>query len=354
MKVYSDIYSYMTTPEALFAAWKQFRDGKGGRKDVMAFEWDLERHIFDLHKALIKKNYVHGSYFGFFITDPKQRHIHKAQVRDRIVHHAVFKVLNAIFEPTFIDNSFSCRVGKGTHKGVDVVETMQRKVSRNYTRPCFALKCDIRRFFDSVDHQILLGILGRRVKDEQAMWLIESIIKSYTSDDSNLFVRKGLPLGNLTSQLFANIYMNQFDQFVKHVLKVKHYARYTDDFIIISDNRDELDRLLAPITNFLQERLQLQLHPKKVFIRKVGEGVDFLGYVLFPHYRRVRTKTKKRMIGHLRSKIIQCNQGKLERDSLDQSIASYWGVLSHANAHEMSEELKNNIWFWLDQPIIDE
>ena len=182
MKVYRNLFPHMIDPTSLFLAWEKFCKCKRSRRDVARFEWELEQNIFALSRKLSAKTYHHGAYSGFYITDPKQRHIHKATVRDRVVHHAVFQTLNPIFEPTFIANSYSCRVGKGTHKGVQAIERMSRQVSQNYTRPCFALKCDVRRFFDSIDHDVLLEILERRVKDTDVMWLLQRYEEDAGSD----------------------------------------------------------------------------------------------------------------------------------------------------------------------------
>lgn len=176
-----NIFCRTANLENLFAAWREFKRGKRNKHDVQEFEFNLEDNLFELHTQLIEMTYHHGSYKSFYINDPKPRHIHKATVRDRVLHHAVFNVLNRIFEPTFIANSFSCRVEKGTHKGVDALERGIRKVSRNYSGPCFALKCDIRKFFFSVDHQILKEILARRVKDIYALKLCDEIIDSFSS-----------------------------------------------------------------------------------------------------------------------------------------------------------------------------
>ena len=228
MKTYSDIFKSIIFPENLFSAWEEFKKRKQKKPDVQRFEFDLERNLFQLHRDLEDKTYRHGAYEGFYVNDPKQRRIYKATVRDRILHHAVFSVINPMFEPTFISTSFSCRVGYGTHRGVATLNKMMRKVSQNNIQPCYVLKGDIKKFFDSVDHSVLLSILGTCIRDENAMWLLEEIIESFP---------KGLPIGNLTSQIFANIYMNEFDQFVKHELRVKYYVRYTDDFAIVSDNQ---------------------------------------------------------------------------------------------------------------------
>lgn len=181
MKVYRNLFESITSAENLFRAWDAFKRDKRNKPDVAQFERNLEQHIFKLAADLRNRAYRHGPYRGFWIRDPKIRRIHKATVRDRVLHHAIFNALNPIFEPTFIPTSFSCRVGKGTHKGVEYLARTLRKVSRNGTRPCFALKCDIRKFFDSVDHEILLGILTRRIKDQETLWLLEEIVNSHAA-----------------------------------------------------------------------------------------------------------------------------------------------------------------------------
>lgn len=181
MKIYIDLFDKIISSEHLFSAWDAFKSDKRRKPDVMDFERDLERNIFQLHRDLKNKTYKHGPYEGFYVRDPKQRHIHKATVRDRVLHHAIFSVINPIFEETFIATSFSCRVGFGSHKGVAVLERKARAVAKNGTSGCFVLKCDIQKFFDSVNHQALIGILGRRIKDEDALWLLKSVIESYAS-----------------------------------------------------------------------------------------------------------------------------------------------------------------------------
>jgi len=326
-------------------AWDEFKRGKRSKFDVLAFEKRLEQNIFALHRELLSKAYKHGAYSNFYIYDPKLRHIHKATVRDRVLHHAIFKVLNPIFEPTFISHSFSCRVGKGTHKGVEVLDTMLRKVSKNHCRTAYALKCDVRKFFDSVDHTILIQLLRRKIKDADVLWLMEEIVESFVGESSNLFARKGLPIGNLTSQLFANVYMNEFDQFMKKELKIENYVRYTDDFVIVSEDESFLKKLIPKIQDFLHDHLHLELHPNKVTIGKYNRGVDFLGYVSFPYYRAPRKRTARRMIRKLDEKIEMSRQGQITEESLKQTLQSYLGVLSHATARRLSRDLHNRVWF---------
>jgi len=339
----------MISPENLFAAWETFKRDKRNKPDVALFEQHLERHIFALYRELAAKSYQHGPYEGFWIHDPKLRRIHKASVRDRVLHHAIFKILNPIFEETFIPTSFSCRVGKGTHKGMKELAAMIRAVSRSETQKCYALKCDVRKFFDSIDHDILLEILGKRIKDADAMWLIREVIGSFTTARPNLFERRGLPIGNLTSQIFANIYMNEFDQFVKHALRVQHYVRYTDDFVIVSNERKYLEQLLPKMRTFLTNTLRLELHPQKVFLRKHGEGVDFLGYVILPHHIVLRTKTKRRMFRRLKERFSEYRSGAISEAALLGSLRSYRGVLFHADAYRLSQDVQNNFWFWMKE-----
>ena len=331
----------------LFLAWEEFKKEKSSKLDVLLFEQELEHNIFKLATDLRMERYKHDKYIGFYISDPKSRHIHKATVRDRVLHHAIFSVLNPIFEPTFIPNSFSCRVGKGSHKGVLCLRGMLNKESRNNTRACYALKCDVRKFFDSIDHDILMRILDRKIKDKKTMNLLREIIGSFESRKSALFRKKGVPIGNLTSQIFANIYMNEFDQFMKHKLKVKHYARYTDDFVVVSRDREYLLSLIPVISEFLGSVLKLELHPKKVEIIPYHKGVDFLGYIVFPHHILIRQKTKKRIIKKLMLRLEQYQDGIIEKKTFQATLQSYLGILSHANAYEFSENLKNN-FFLLD------
>jgi retron-type reverse transcriptase len=345
MRTYNNIFNQIISPDSLFQAWEGFKQGKQNKPDVQAFEQDLERNIFQLHRELANHTYRHGKYSGFYMYDPKRRHIHKATVRDRVLHHAVFKVVNLVFEPTFIPRSFSCRTGKGTHKGVEVLEQLQRKVSCNNSSTAYALKCDVKKFFDSIDHSFLLTIIKRRIKDQNAIDLLEEIIESFLSEYSDLFNRRGVPIGNLTSQLFANIYMNEFDQFIKQKLGVKYYVRYTDDFIILSADINYLRELLSPIHKFLRSDLGLSLHPKKVHIDKISQGTDFLGYVLLPHYRQLRERTERRVWRKINMKWENFRNGQISKLSLEQTVNSYLGVLSHANTYRICQEIKNRLWF---------
>lgn len=349
MKVYNNLFPIIISPKTIFRAWEVFKSDKKNKFDVQEFGVSIERNIFKLCKDLRSKKYKHGPYKRFWIQDPKLRHIHKATVRDRVLHHAIFDIINPIFEPTFIDTSFSCRVGKGTHKGVVWVRDIIYQLSKNNTKTVWVLKCDIKKFFDSVDHKILINTLSENIKDEDMMNLLKEVIDSYSSNQSDLFNKRGIPIGNLTSQIFANIYMNKFDRFIKQKLKVKYYARYTDDFVIISNDRNYLLDLLPKISDFLGNELMLKLHPKKIHLRKLNQGVDFLGYIILPYHMQLRAKTKRRIPRKIREKIELFKSDKIDEDSLNSSFQSYLGVLSHSNSYKFTQNLHNQYWFRLNE-----
>src|SRR3989338_4730373 len=229
-------YNSIITVENLLLTWERFLRGKKKKKDVIAFQAELSTNIASLYRDLKNKTYTHGPYSAFNISDPKPRNIHKASVRDRVVHHLLYKELYWYFHDRFIFDSYSCRKYKGTHRALDRFREFARKVSKNNTRSCYVLKGDIKKFFASIDHAILLGILERHIEDEEMRWLINQVIKSFHTTRECV----GLPLGNLTSQLLVNIYMHEFDMYMKQELRIKHYIRYADDFVILSESKSFL------------------------------------------------------------------------------------------------------------------
>ncbi len=307
----------------LLAAWQEFIKGKGNKPDVREFSFRLMSNILSLHRDLINHKYRHGGYKCFRITDPKTRTIHKASVRDRLLHHAVYRLLYLFFDKIFISDSFSCRKNKGTHKSLDRFRSFTYCVSKNDTKTCWILKCDIKKFFASIDQSILLEILKKYIPDNNIIYLLREIIFSFCSAKYGT----GLPLGNLTSQLFANVYMNEFDQFVKHKLKVKYFIRYADDFIILSENKKYLENRISPIEDFLQNELKLILHPDKIYIKALSSGVDFLGWVNFSDHRILRNSTKKRMLRRIK---VNCTA---------ETLASYLGLLSHGNTGKVKNRV---------------
>lgn len=236
----------------MFSAWEGFKKGKENKKDVLEFTLSLEDNIFTLYRELRESGYCHANYTSFYICDPKLRHIHKAEVKDRIVHHAIMRVIESVFDRTFIFDSYSSRKNKGTHGAIKRFKKLAWKLSCNNTKPIWVLKCDIKKFFDFVDHNILLAFVKKKIKCGKTIKLIEHIIRSFGNEKD-----KGIPLGNLTSQLFSNIYLNEMDQFVKQKLRVKYYIRYADDFVILSKDKSYLQNILVHINEFLSKELKL-------------------------------------------------------------------------------------------------
>jgi len=323
--IHSNIFDDIISCGNLLKAWREFKKGKTKKRDILEFDFYLEKNIFSLYKDLKNKTYQNEPYVPFYVYDPKRRHIHKACVRDRVVHQAMYRVLYGIYDKHFIYDSYSCRNNKGTHKGVKRLEDFIRKESQNYSRNTWVLKCDISKFFDSIDHNILKDVLFKKDLGADTEWLIEQIIKSFEKTEN-----KGLPLGNVTSQLFSNIYLNEFDQFVKHELKIKYYIRYCDDFVIVSKDKRFLELLIPHIALFLMNKLGLSLHPRKVEIRKISQGIDFLGYVALPHYRVLRTNTKKRILRLSKSSNFK-----------EETKQSYLGVLSHCKGYKIANSFEN-------------
>jgi len=299
--------------------------GKRKKLDVQEFKAHLMLmdNILALHEELANHTYRHGGYQAFKINDPKPRDIHKALVRDRLVHHAIYRILYPYFDQRFVADSFSCRNDKGTHKAMNRFRAVAFTVSRSHRRTCWVLKLDVRKFFANIDHGVLKEQLSRSIADPDILWLLDEIIESFEAMPGI-----GLPLGNLTSQLLVNIYMNDFDQFVKHQLKAKHYIRYADDMVIFSEDRNWLQELLPKVETYLWQHLRLKLHPDKTFLQTIASGVDFLGWVHFPDHRVLRTKTKQRMIR------------RLEEHPTKQTVQSYLGFLSHGNTVALRQKVR--------------
>ena len=287
---FTHTYQNIISLDNLLVAWKEFRNGKRSRKDVQVFENDLMRNIFQLHEDLVSKNYRHSKYITFKISDPKPRVIHKAKVKDRLFHHVLHRALYPFFDKKFINDSYSCRVAKGPHAALERFHEFFFKVSKNDTRTA---------------------------------WVLSEVINSF-----ELSTSKGLPLGNLTSQLFANIYMDRFDKFVKHVLNIKFYIRYADDFVFMSHDKNSLLELLPKIRTFLLEQLCLELHEHKILIRTLVSGIDFLGWVHFFDHRVLRTATKRRMFRNIK---LRCGN--------KETIQSYLGTISHGNTYKLQQEI---------------
>ena len=302
-------------------AFNEFKNNKRNKTDVAEFSINVIGNLYSLHNDLISGSYRHGGYEHFKINDPKPRDIHKASVRDRIVHHCLYRSLYDYFNKFFICDSYSCRFGKGTHKALDQFFKFGMSESLSNKKTIWILKCDIKKCFASVDQNILKIILKGHIFCPKILSVINSVVDSFNSG----FVGKGLPLGNLTSQLFINIYLNELDQVIKKIFNIDKYVRYADDFVIFSKDKDYLLELTPKIADFLEEDLKLLLHPNKICLKTFSSGMDFLGWVHFSNHRVLRTSTKKRMFRKI-----------IEKDGKKSVVESYLGMLSHGNAYKLS------------------
>lgn len=328
------IFDEVTSLPGLFSAWNEFRKGKESKLDVQKFFLDLEMNVISLYRKIKSGIYKHSNYVSFFICDPKLRNIHKAEVTDRVLHHSIVRHIEPLFEKSFIFDSYSSRDYKGTHRAIKRLKKFCLTLTKNKTRTAWALKCDIKKFFDSIDHEVLLSLVRKKVKDEKLLNIIEGIIRSYNKESG-----KGIPLGNLTSQLFSNVYLNQLDHFVKRELRIKYYVRYADDFIILNTKKEQLERLVPIINNFLETRLKLHLHPNKIFIRKIHQGIDFLGAIVFPTHIILRTTTKKRMFRKIKARKKELKMGLIDKKSFSQCLQSYFGMLTHCRGRGIRKKI---------------
>ncbi|MFA4891591.1 MAG: reverse transcriptase/maturase family protein [Candidatus Gracilibacteria bacterium] len=305
----------------IYQSWFRYRKGKKPSHGLDCFQYSLEAELLSLHHDLDNGTYKHGDYRKFIVTDNKKREISVASVRDRVIHRLFYDYLVEIFDRTFIFDAWSCRCGKGLTGAIDKTQVFIKKYANG-----FVWRADIRKFFDNVDHDILFQLLKRKIRDEKALVLLKEIIDSFEIKEG-----VGMPIGNLTSQIFSNIYLNELDRFIKHEMKCKAYLRYGDDFVIFSRNKDELLRIKALTANFIENDLKLSLHAKNNLVVETKHGLKFLGVVLYPSGRRLSKRNQIRI-----------------KDRLDfHNSGSYWGVVSkHGNAEKIKEfqwDLLNSI-----------
>lgn len=312
----------------LYRSWRRFRRGKANRSDVIAFERHLEDELQQLSAELVAGTYTHQPYEQFYVRDPKYRVIHKAAVRDRVVHQALYDVLYPIFDRRFFFDSYSCRRTKGTHAAITRIAAWVRSESRNYRREVFVLHGDVDDFFSSVNHAILCKLLSGRVDDARYLALCWCIVESFTSAPGT-----GIPLGNLTSQLFANIYLHELDYHIKQQLRVRCYGRYNDDFFIVSADCRYLESLARTIPLFLGQSLLLAVPPAKLQLRSLSHGVDVLGAVLFPHglvpRRRLRRAAQAIALPSWQYTTVT-----------QQQLNSYLGLLGHTKGFLLQEQIR--------------
>jgi retron-type reverse transcriptase len=349
MKRHGNLWSQVIDFENMLEAARQAQKGKRFQKNVLKFNYNLEQELLQLKKELEEKTYQPGDYTTFQIVEPKRRMISAAPYRDRVVHHALYNIVAPLFERTFIADSYANRVGFGTHRALRRFTEFSR--SSNYI-----LQCDIRKYFPSIDHEILKSLLRRKLKCKDTLWLVDTIIDSsneqepildhFPGDDllTPLQRRRGLPIGNLTSQFFANIYLNGFDHFVKEQIKARKYVRYVDDFALFSDDWGFLAEARVAIEEYLAG-LRLRIHPVKSQLFETRHGASFLGFRVFSDRIRVRTENLRRARRRLRRMQREYAQGKIGCKEVSQSIQSWVAHLKHGDTWRLREQIFANLVF---------
>jgi retron-type reverse transcriptase len=330
---YAQLYDW----DNLWLAWVKAARGKRGRAAAALFEYRLEDHLIELQAALREHAYLPGAYTSFFIHEPKRRLISAAPFHDRVVHHALCNLLEPLFERSFIDNSFANRVGKGTHRALNQAQEYARRYR-------YVLQCDVRQFFPSIDHAVLLAILQRKVRDPDLMGLIELIVASGTGvlseeyemvyfPGDDLFAAnrpRGLPIGNLTSQFWANCYLNPFDHFVLRELRCPAYLRYVDDFLLFGDDKRQLWAWKNALIDRLA-RLRLTIHTGSAQVHPVTEGIPFLGFIVFPQQRRLKRRKGIAFRRRLNGLAQQYAARKIALPRVDASVRGWINHVRYGN-----------------------
>lgn len=343
MKAKNNLFSEITSYGNLLRAYLKARRGKSKRNYAQRFCLELERELEILENELDEKLYQPGSFREFYIFDPKKRKISAPPFRDRVVHHALCNVIEPVFEKTFIFDSYANRKGKGTHRAVARCQEFCRQKR-------YCMKLDIRQYFPSMDHEILKWSIRRKIKDKEALQMIDLIIDSSNPQDPALFWfpgddlftpmerRKGLPIGSQTSQFFSNVYLDPLDHFVKERLRVRHYVRYVDDFILFSDEKKELWEWNRKIIEFLYG-LRLLIHEEKSRPVPVRLGVDFLGYRVYPDHRLLRKINAFSFSRRLRKKFKECRAGMTAYSDLTRSVQAWVAHASHADTYGLRRKI---------------
>lgn len=351
------------TFEEVVDAYFDCRKLKRNTIHAMAFEYELERNLFDLYEELISGKYKIGRSIAFVVEQPKIREIWAGTFRDRIVHHVIYNRLTPRFYPRFIRNSFACIPERGVLDGSDSLWAGMRSITRNWQKPSYYLQGDVRNFFVSIDKRILFSLVEPRIVEPCLMDLTRQVVfhdprencimkskpsafarvpkhKSLLNNDPN----KGLPIGNLTSQFFANVYLNELDQFVKHTLRAKYYYRYVDDWVILDESAAVLNSHFNAIQEFLQTKLALELHPYKKRIAPIHQGIDFIGFIHKPYRRQIRPRTASKMVS-LAHQWKKSSYG-LESEALihlRNSLNSYFGISRWASTYRLRKHIGDGV-----------
>jgi len=345
MKTYRHLYPRICSFENVYMAYRAARRGKRQNIAVAVFEYEQERELLRLQREIETRTWQPGAYHSFYIHDPKRRLISAAPFRDRVVHHALVRVIEPIWEPRFIHDSYANRKEKGTHHALDRCQAFARRWP-------YVLQGDIRQFFPAVDLAILRTELARLIRDDAAMEMIDRIVTSgegvlaeeydmqwFPGDDLTAALRpRGLPIGNLTSQFWANVYLDGFDHFVKRELKCEGYVRYVDDFLLFADSAAQLHAWRAACIDHLAE-LRLRLHEGRAQVYPVTSGIPFLGFRVYPTHRRLKRRNGLKFQRRFRSLIAQLARHAITRDDLDLAVRGWVNHARYGDTHGLRRSI---------------
>lgn len=335
MKTYKNLWKQLISCENLEIAFRKARKGKTKKAYVKDFEGSLKENLLLLSSELALQTYKPRPLKTIIIKDPKTRKISKAEFRDRVIHHTLCNIIEPIFDKSFIHDSYANRKGKGALKALQRFDCFKRKVSRNNKRLMFVLKADIKRYFESVDQKILLEMIEKKIKDSAVLWLIKKILDNHGKNGI------GMPLGNLTSQFFANVYLNKLDWFVKQKLNAKYYMRYVDDFVILHHNKEALESYKEKIQEFLKG-LKLELHEGKSKIKALSKGVGFLGFRVFYYHKLLKKSNAHRSMKRLIALKRLFDKGDINYDSAYARVEGWLAYAKIGNTYKLRNKILDN------------
>jgi len=333
MKTYKHLYEKICDFENIYSAYLKARRNKRYRIDVLQFSYNLEHNLNRIQSELLARKYKTGKYRMFYVYEPKKRMILSLPFKDRVVQHAICNIIEPIFDKTFIYDSYACRDGKGIHKGSARLTQFLRRARNKWDNKVYCLKCDIKQYFPNINHNILSDIIGQTIRCSDTLELLDGIICSHNSIEG-----KSIPIGNLTSQLFANVYLNELDYYMKQHLKIKLYIRYVDDFIVLDDDKKTLGELKNNVEVFLKKKLCLALNHKSG-IAPVDRGVDFLGYRTWADYKIIR----KRSIRNIRRAMRKLKKDGKTHGEIKKTLASWFGYCQHADTYKLRKKIIGEI-----------
>ena len=333
------LYSQLCSYGNLYLAFKNARKGKTLKPYVIEFDHKFKDNLLQLRTELLFHSYKPKPLQTFILRDPKTRKISKSHFRDRVIHHALCNVIAHLFEKDFIHDSFANRKTKGTLKAIQRFEYFQGKVSHNYTITAFVLKADIKKYFDNVSHTLLLNIIQRKISDQKVLWIIKTILSNHKTEKEG----KGMPLGNLTSQFFANVFLNELDHFVKEKLRAKYYVRYVDDFVILHKSPKILRQYLKEIDNYLTQKLDLELHPEKSKIIPIQKGTEFLGMRIFLHHKLLKGKNLRKFYRKMKTLYADYDLGLVNYDTIYDSLEGWSAYANNANTYKLKRRILQSV-----------